>query len=76
MWWSHIETLRHFLVEAITFNGKYCEKKKKEKKMLKQLDLDSKPSNEILNKLDCVERAVQFGLEKCGEKIFKDLALP
>ena len=52
------------------------EKKKKEKKMLKQLDLDSKPSKEILNKLDCVERAIQFGLEKCGEKIFKDLALP
>ena len=48
-------------------------KKEKEKKLMKEIGLDSKPSEEILNKLVCVDRAVEYGLEKCVEKIFKTL---
>ena len=33
----------------------------------------SMPSKETLNKLKCVERAIMFGLEKCGEKIFQNI---
>jgi len=52
------------------------EKKKKEKKILKQIGYNSEPSEETLNKLRCVERAIMFGLEKCGEKIFQNLDIP
>jgi len=52
------------------------EKKKKERKILKKIGLDSKPPKEIINKLDCVDSAIDFGLEKCGERIFENLDLP
>jgi len=55
--------------------SKKAKDKKKEKKILKQLGLNSNPSEETLRKLDCAERAIEFGLEKCGEKIFEEVDL-
>jgi len=49
-------------------------KKEKERKLLKSIGYNSKPSKETLNKLWCVERAIMYGLEKCGQKIFKEIA--
>merc|ERR1719370_170677 len=48
-------------------------KKKKERKILKKIGYKTMPSKEILNKLSCVERAIEYGLEKCGEKIFQEI---
>ena len=47
--------------------------KKKERKILKKIGYKAMPSKEILNKLSCVERAIEYGLEMCGENIFQEL---
>jgi len=56
-------------------NGRKQSKKekKKERKILKKIGYKTMPSKEILNKLSCVERAIEYGLEKCGEEIFQEI---
>merc|ERR1712013_341676 len=49
------------------------QKKKKERKILKKIGYKAMPSKEILNKLRCVERAIEFGLEECGKEIFQEI---
>ena len=49
------------------------QEKKKERKILKKIGYKAMPSKEILNKLECVERAIEFGLEECGEKMFQGI---
>jgi len=49
------------------------QEKKKERKILKKIGYKAMPSKEILNKLRCVERAIEFGLEECGKEIFQEI---
>ena len=49
------------------------QEKKKEKKILKKIGYKAMPAKEILNKLGCVEKAIEFGLEECGKEIFQEI---
>ena len=42
-------------------------------KILKKIGYKAMPAKEILNKLGCVEKAIEFGLEECGKKIFQEI---
>ena len=46
-------------------------KKKTEKKILRTIGLKKMPTKLDLQKLKCMEKAVNYGLEKCAEKTFR-----
>jgi len=47
-------------------------KKREEKKILKSIQLDSVPSEETLDQLQCVRHAVSRGLEDCAGKLISE----
>merc|ERR1711915_1174530 len=49
-------------------------KKKEEKKILRTIGVKSFPTDLDLKKLKCMEKAVNYGLRKCAEKIFRQYA--
>merc|ERR1712243_550346 len=58
-------------------DGKNKEKKEKLlKKTLKKIGLKSAPTKSVLNKLECIEYAIETALEECAQKILDAADLP